>query len=214
MIIRYYGHSCFQLTTEGGVRIVTDPYQKVGYELPKGIETDIVTVSHGHFDHNYVEAVQTQTVITHSSAQTLKGVEISGIDCYHDPLRGALRGKNIIFKLKIDGLTVCHLGDLGEDISDELIQKIGEVDVLLLPVGGTYTIDAKQAKVYADTIMPKVIIPMHFKPKDGALDIAPPEEFLSFYPVENLIYHHGDLSLFKEDLAQYQNKIIIMERSK
>ena len=214
MTIRYYGHSCFQLTTEDGARIVTDPYQKVGYELPHGIVTDIVTVSHGHFDHNYVEAIQTQTVIADSAARTIKGVDIEGIDCYHDPLQGKLRGKNIIFKIQADGLTFCHLGDLGEEISKELIEKIGEVDVLFLPIGGTYTIDAKHAKEYAEAIAPKVIIPMHFKPNDGTLDIASPEQFLSFYSTENVIAQKGDLLLSQENIIQYQNKIIIMERSK
>ncbi len=214
MIIRYYGHSCFQLTTVEGTRIVTDPYQKVGYELPIGIVADIVTVSHGHFDHNYVEAIQTQTIIVDSAERIIKGVKIEGVDCYHDPLQGKLRGKNIIFKIQANGLTFCHLGDLGEEISDELIQQIGKVDVLLLPIGGTYTVDAKQAKEYVEAIAPKVIIPMHFKPKDGTLDIASPEQFLSFYPTENVILQKGDLSLSQENITQYQNKIIIMERSK
>ena len=214
MTIRYYGHSCFQLTTEDGVHIVTDPYQKVGYELPNGIIADIATVSHGHFDHNYVEAIQTQTVIADSAARTLKGVEIEGIDCYHDPLQGKLRGKNIIFKIQANGITFCHLGDLGEEISNELIQKIGVVDVLLLPIGGTYTIDAKQAKEYAEAIAPKVIIPMHFKPNGGTLDIATPEQFLSFYPIENVITQKGDLLLSQDNITKYKNKIIIMERSK
>ena len=163
MKIIYYGHSCFALISKNGTTIMTDPYTQVGYELPSGLAADAITVSHGHFDHNYTQAIQSDVIISTVGAHTVNEVGIVGIDSYHDPKQGQLRGKNIIFKYLIDGMNVCHFGDLGEEISRELIEKIGVVDVLLIPVGGKYTIDAEQAKEYIEQINPRVIIPMHYK---------------------------------------------------
>ena len=212
MKICYYGHSCFQLTTEKGISIATDPYQKVGYELPKGLQADIVTVSHEHFDHNYVEAIDTKTVLRNSGSCVVEGILFEAIESYHDPMQGKLRGKNLIFKIQADGITVCHLGDLGEELSQELIAKIGQVDVLLLPIGGTYTIDAKQAKAYAQAIMPKTIILMHFKPQDGALDIAAPNAFLELCDVNAVLYIDREVEISTNNLEKYKDKVILMER--
>ena len=170
MKIRYLGHSCFEFTMGNEVKVVTDPYTKVGYELVAGLTADVVTVSHSHFDHNYTQAVDCKLVLTDAGAQSIQGIEFLGVNSYHDSKRGALRGKNVIFKMKLDGITVCHMGDIGEECTKEMVEKIGKIDVLLIPVGGTYTVDALGAKKYADALQPKVIIPMHYKPEDGALD--------------------------------------------
>ena len=179
MKIRYWGHSCFEFTNSCGVRLITDPYTGVGYELPDGLSAEIVTVSHGHFDHNFTQAVQTENVLNTTGAHCVQGIEIYGVESAHDPKHGALRGKNIIFKFVMDGLTVCHMGDIGEEVTDSLVEKIGKVDVLLIPVGGTYTIDAQGAKAYMDKLAPKTVIPMHYKPADGRLDITGIQPFLS-----------------------------------
>ncbi len=171
MKITYLGHSCFQITSAQGTSVITDPYTGVGYELPSGLKADAVTISHAHFDHNYTQAVQSDVVISTCGTHIVKDIQIVGIPSWHDEKNGALRGENILFKFFVDGITVCHLGDLGEEISPALIERISEVDVLLLPVGGTYTINASQAKALAEQIAPKIVIPMHFK-GDGKLDIC------------------------------------------
>lgn len=178
MEIQYLGHSCFLLTAKGGTTILTDPYTRVGYELPKEISVDIVTSSHGHFDHAYLQGVQYKTLVDKAGQQSF---DIIGIESFHDSKQGTLRGKNIIFKITVDGITFCHLGDLGEEYNSDLIEKIGKVDVLLLPIGGTYTIDAEQAKAYMGAIKPKTVIPMHYRPADGALDIDGAERFLALF---------------------------------
>lgn len=172
MQIRYLGHSCFEITSKAGKRIITDPYTKVGYELPQGLSADVVTTSHAHFDHNYTQAIHCKKVIGEAGNFFVDGIEIIGIESYHDPKQGALRGKNIIYKIIVDGVVFCHMGDIGEECSKTLVEKIGKVDVLLVPVGGTYTVDALGAKKYIEEIAPKTVIPMHYKPKDGALDIT------------------------------------------
>lgn len=214
MKICYYGHSCFQFTTKTGGRILTDPYQRVGYELPKRLQADIVTVSHEHFDHNYVEAVNAKNILRNSGTYHIDQMQFEAIESYHDPMHGKLRGKNLIFKMYIDGLTICHLGDLGEELSEDLIKKIGQVDVLLLPIGGTYTIDAKQAKEYAQAIMPKMVVLMHFKPQDGTLDIATPDAFLELNNADTIQYVDREVEITVENIEEYKDKIILMERCK
>ncbi len=216
MKIEYLGHSCFRIQTEQGVTIVTDPYTKVGYELPKGLQADIVSVSHGHFDHNYVEAVEGAPMIIETEGEhVVCGVKIVGEHTWHDPHQGVLRGKNIIFKMDIDGFIVCHFGDLGESYSDEIAKILSGTDVWLIPVGGTYTIDAEQAKVYIEKCKPKAVIPMHYLPEDGTLDITGAKGFLqkmNGYPIREVLSE--SLSLSKEDLEGEQTRIYYMERMK
>ncbi len=178
MEIKYLGHSCFAITSKVGITVVTDPYTGVGYELPCGLTADVVTVSHGHFDHNYTAGVQARTFLTTTESFASQGVEIHGIITDHDEKGGSLRGKNIVYIIKMDGMTICHLGDIGEPCSSSLVEKIGKVDVLLLPVGGMYTIDAVEAREYVEALSPKLVIPMHYRPKDGSLDITGAEPFL------------------------------------
>ena len=212
MKIRYLGHSCFQLTAADGTAIITDPYTKVGYELPSGIWADVLTVSHGHFDHNYIQAVRHNVVISKAGEYRFNHIKIRGIDSWHDEKQGVLRGANIIYIIKMDGITICHLGDLGEPCSAALLEKIGEVDILLLPVGGTYTVDAVGAKAYADGINAKKIIPMHYKPSDGKLDIASAEPFLSLYQDVEIQNLRGEIYTIDENDLHNGKKIIYKER--
>ncbi len=215
MKIQYLGHSCFRMQFNGGLTVVTDPYTKVGYELPKGLTADVVTVSHGHFDHNYLPAVQYNCVLSNAGAYSINGVTFEGIESFHDGAQGSLRGKNIIFKIIADGLTICHFGDLGEIAYPELLAKIGKVDVLLLPIGGTYTIDALQAKEYMEKLSPKLVIPMHYKPQDGGLDIAGSESFLQLVKdYKQTACLNGEAVLNLDDLSKEKTEILYMERMK
>ena len=213
MKIIYYGHACFALISKNGTTIITDPYTKVGYELPNGLSADAVTTSHGHFDHNYTQVIQANTIINQTGRFQVNEVEIVGADSYHDPAQGKLRGNNVFFKYQMDGMQICHLGDLGEPISSEIINRIGKVDILLVPVGGTYTIDAAQAKEYAQEIGAKAVIPMHYKPQDGALDIAPAESFLQYYTGNIVNVPEGIIEFNFEKLPESQ-QIVYMERKK
>ncbi len=164
MKIKWLGHACFLITTADGVRILTDPFEEsVGYKAID-VEADIVSTSHDHFDHNHVKAVRGS--FSHYSkpgAYSERGVDIKGTASFHDGQKGAKRGTNVIFTFRADGLSVSHLGDLGHVLTDEQVKDVGNVDILLLPVGGNYTIDSRQALEVANLLKPKVIIPMHFK---------------------------------------------------
>lgn len=215
MKIEYFGHSCFRLTAKNGVRLLTDPYTGVGYELPKGISAEIVTVSHGHFDHNFVQGVTgVEKTVDGVNETSYKGISLVGVESWHDERQGTLRGKNIIFKITIDGVCVCHMGDIGEACSEELLQQIGEVDVLLLPIGGTYTIDALQAKEYVEKIPCKIVIPMHYRPIDGNINVTDEKLFLSLCNNVERVYLTHAFSLGKSDLMGVEKKIVFMEREK
>ena len=179
MRIKWLGHASFLITSDSGIKIITDPYQpderlKYG-EINES--ADIVTVSHEHGDHNYVSAVRGNPEAIRGTAK-VKGIELKGIPAYHDNTGGSQRGKNTIFCFAVDGVRVCHLGDLGHPLSDKQIAELGSVDILIIPVGGSYTIDAKVAGQVCDKLKPKVIIPMHFRNDKCIFPIAGVDEFL------------------------------------
>ena len=216
MKIQYLGHSCFKLTESTGTTVVTDPYKGIGYELPNDLAADAVTVSHYHYDHDNVKAVGgNPTVLDKEGFYELPGVEITGIKSYHDEVEGKKRGENVIFKFRMDGLDVCHLGDLGEDCSSELVELLLPVNILIIPVGGNYTIDAERAKEYVDRIMPDVVIPMHYKTRNLTIDIDKAQGFLDLFDDENVEVSHKDvIEFFRSDLTEENTKIILMERTK
>lgn len=212
MKIEYLGHSCFKLTESTGVSIVCDPYSgEIGYSMPK-VAVDAVTISHHHFDHDYLgNIVNNPAVFEEEGSFSIKGVRISSIKSFHDEVQGKKRGENLIFKYVIDGITVCHLGDLGENFSERLVEKISSVDVLLIPVGGNYTIDAKTAKAYVDKIKPQIIIPMHYRTADCNINIEKIDGFLNLFDT-NIISKCMSLELSKGDLDGKETKIIVLGR--
>ncbi|HIR99382.1 MAG TPA: MBL fold metallo-hydrolase [Candidatus Coproplasma avistercoris] len=215
MKIRYLGHSSFQLIESTGTTIVTDPYSSsLGSEMP-AVTADAVTVSHHHYDHDSVERVGGKPlVIDKEGSYELDGVDINSIRSFHDPEGGRLRGENIIFKFSMDGIEVCHLGDIGEECSTELIEALLPVDVLLIPVGGTYTIDAEQAKEYVDRIMPDIVIPMHYREKGKKLDVDRVEEFTDLFDEEEVDFEGGsEIDISREDLGGDTTRIIVMEKA-
>ena len=214
MKIQYLGHSCFKLTESTGFSVLTDPYTQVGYELPKGITADVVTISHDHFDHNHAKAVGgNPTILRKDGYFDFGDVAITGIKSYHDEKGGSLRGENVIYKFRMDGLDICHLGDLGEECSAELIELLLPVNILLIPVGGKYTIDAKRAKEYVENIMPDIVIPMHYKTKSSSIDIDKAQGFLDEFDEEDVtVSHKQELEFSRDDHTEEKTKIILMER--
>ncbi len=181
MKIKWLGHASFLITSDTGTKIITDPYA-TGSGIKYGEITesaDIVAVSHDHSDHNNMAAVRGKPEVVRGTGITkVKGVEFKGIPSYHDEAGGSQRGKNTIFCFEMDGIRVCHLGDLGHQLSDKQASELGEIDILLMPVGGYYTIDAKVATQVGNQLKPKVIIPMHFKTDKCGFPISGVDEFL------------------------------------
>jgi L-ascorbate metabolism protein UlaG (beta-lactamase superfamily) len=179
MKIKYLAHAAFLITAENGVKIITDPYNTGhGFKYAAIQETaDIVTVSHEHGDHNNTGVIQGNPQVLRTGGE-VKGIKIKATAAAHDDINGSQRGKNTIFCLNVDGVNVCHLGDLGHELSAAQLIDIGPVDVLIIPVGGFFTIDADTATKVSSQIKPKIIIPMHYKTDKADLPIKGVDEFL------------------------------------
>ncbi len=183
MKVKWYGHAAFKLTTARGVRLIIDPYEPgFGGALTYGAirdEADLVLTTHDHGDHNYVKEIKGKfTRIGKEGAYDVAGIKITAIPCFHDPSKGKERGNNLIFVIEADNLRVAHVGDLGHALDAATLQKIGPVDLLLLPVGGFYTIDAKAATDVMQAIKPSITVPMHYKTEKCGFPITTVDDFL------------------------------------
>ena len=181
MKVRWLGVASFLITSEKGIRIILDPYKSGGpiksaeYKGP----ADIVTISHAHNDHSYTANIQGNPEIIRDVKPTeVKGIKFNGVAAFHDEVQGKKRGPNNIIYFEVDGIRVCHLGDLGHMLSDEQIAQIGKVDVLLTPVGGQWAIDAATAWDIANKLHAKVAIPMHFRDERCDFPIGTVDDFL------------------------------------
>ncbi len=169
------------IVSRDGVKVITDPYAVGGgiSYSPIGEVADIVLVSHEHGDHNNVSVVQGKPeVVKGSGTRIAKGIQFRGVATYHDNSQGRERGPNTVFCFTLDDIRLCHSGDLGHLLDKVQIEEIGAVDILFVPVGGFYTIDAAEASQVCEQLNPKVIIPMHFKTPKCAYPIAGVEDFL------------------------------------
>jgi len=188
MDIYWYGQSFFKLKGKNAT-VLIDPFQPemVGLKLPKDLATDIVLRTHDHPDHNNIAAIPgTPVVIAGPGEYDSKGVAVTGIGVYHDNASGAERGKNTIYHIDIDNVNVVHLGDLGHELTQDQIEAIGSCDILLIPVGGTYTIDAKVASEVVAQLEPQIIIPMHFLVDGLKIPLEPVDKFLKEMAVEKV----------------------------
>jgi L-ascorbate metabolism protein UlaG (beta-lactamase superfamily) len=216
MNIQYYGHSCFKISLKPAGRgqnevvLFIDPFDKsVGLRPPQG-QADLALVSHHHHDHDNVEALKGDPcVIDLPGEYSVKGVNIIGIPSFHDSKEGAERGSNTIFIVDGEELKLCHLGDLGTDLSEKQLEKIGTVNILFVPIGGNYTIDYKKAIETIKKIEPNIIIPMHFKLKGTTVDIDDETKFCSEmgYCVKD---RPSKLNLKSKDMEGKNMEIIVM----
>ena len=178
MDITWLGHACFRIKGKQAT-IVTDPYSpRLGYSLGKPA-ANIVTVSHQHEGHSYVKGVEDNPrPVTGPGEYEIGGILIIGISTYHDDTKGGKRGKNTAYLMEIDDISVCHLGDLGHLLSSEQVEEIGDVHILLLPVGGISTINASTAAQVIRQLEPRIVIPMHYRTPALKWELDPVDKFL------------------------------------
>jgi L-ascorbate metabolism protein UlaG (beta-lactamase superfamily) len=216
MTIFWHGQSCFQIISSQGknnhVNIVIDPYSEdIGLKVPK-LEADILLVSHGHHDHNNVKAVGGNPFLVSGPGEyEIKEVFIQGIPAFHDSSLGKERGTNTIYTIETEELKLCHLGDLGQkELTSEQIDKIGQVDILMIPIGGVYTISAKEAVKIMSQIEPNIIIPMHYQLPKLKLKLDGLDKFLKTMGMKKL---DSLLKLFikKKDILPEEAKIIVLQ---
>ncbi len=186
MEITYLGHSCFKLKNKAGLVIYLDPYKSevVGITLPKDV-ADVITVSHSHDDHSATDVItgpvnrENVFLINKVGEYEIAGVQFTATGTFHDKNNGADRGKNLIISIVVDGLHIVHLGDLGVKLTEPQIDKLGSVDILMIPVGGTFTINAEEALDLIKEIQPSYVIPMHYKTAESKIEeIAKLDVFL------------------------------------
>jgi len=211
MKVKWLGHACFLLTSEEGLRVITDPYGVMGGLHYGSIKepADVVTISHDHNDHNNARAVAGAEVVKGPGTKKAKGIEFAGLATNHDDKGGRERGEVTVFCLTLDGLRVCHLGDLGRPLSEAEVKEIGKVDILFVPVGGFFTIDARGATRVVEQLGPRVVFPMHYKTARLAWSIAGVEPFLQGKPEVRQV--KGSEVELKADHLPATQEIIVLE---
>ncbi len=182
--LTWMGQACFELDTAPAkdvtATIVIDPFEeKIGLKLPS-LTADVVLVSHGHYDHNNVKAVKGSPLVIDTPGEyEVKGVFVQGIASFHDDVQGKERGLNTIYTVEVENIRFCHLGDFGQkELNQEQLEKIGHVDVLMIPVGGTYTISSAEATKVIGQIEPKIVVPMHYALPKLTVELDGVEKFL------------------------------------
>ncbi len=213
MDISYLGHSSFKIKTKTAT-IITDPFDAavVGLKFAPN-EAEIITISHDHPDHNFSSKINgIKKIISGPGEYEINGVSIIGLASFHDREKGASRGKNTIYVIEADGLRIAHLGDLGHELSDDLVDQMGDIDILLIPVGGEFTIGPKEASEVVSKIEPFFVIPMHYRVAGMS------SQFEKLEPVETFLKESGiatenlpKFSVKKDDILEDQNtKVVVL----
>ena len=213
MYIKWLGQSCFKIQTKtgsDGITVTTDPFdKKTGLKVP-GFESDIVTVSHDHDDHNNVKSIKGDPFVIDTPGEyDVKTILVHGIKSYHDKKKGAERGMNTIYRIEMDDISVTHLGDLGHKLEAKQLEALIGTDILLVPVGGKFTLDAKGAAEVVAQIEPRIVIPMHYKIDGLKYDLDPVTKFikeLGIKPSED-----DKLRIVKKDLPQEDMEVVILK---
>ena len=216
MQIIWHGQSCFQITSSHGknsqVNIVIDPFDEtIGLRVPQ-LEANILLITHSHHDHNNIKAVSGGPVLISGPGEyEVKEVFIQGIPSFHDSSLGKERGQNTIYTIETEEIRLCHLGDLGQkELTSEQIEKIGEVDILMIPIGGIYTISAKEVVKVMSQIEPSIIIPMHYQIPKLKLKLDGLDKFLKIMGIKK-IEPLAKLSIKKKDISPEEAKIIVLK---
>lgn len=198
--IRWHGHACFSISNDK--TIVFDPHDGVSIGIPPPkVKGDIILITHEHFDHNQSKIVEKEGSIVLRKGKKIDGIEIESFSSYHDKEKGRKRGEITVFKVKYEDITFCHLGDIGE-MDEKLIKEIGNVDILFIPVGGTFTINAEEAMKICKKIKPKVIVPMHYKIEGLSLPIDKLDKFLDIADDMEILYVANEVEITTEDLPE------------
>ncbi len=208
MNITWYGHSCFKIVSAEGIILITDPFdERVGYDVPR-LTADIITISHNHYDHNNTSVVKSEHILINKlEDNNIYGIKVKGFKTYHDNERGSKRGDNNIYRFSIDSITIAHLGDLGHEIGEELLKELGTIDLLLIPIGGIYTIDSVQAIRVVKSINPKIVIPMHYKTDKLRFDLEPVDNFLKYF--DNVNIRRNEIEITR-DMLRGSTKVIVL----
>jgi len=210
MYITWLGQACFKIQGKE-INLITDPYEpKVGLKLPR-LNGDIVTISHDHYDHNNIKAISGNPFVVNGPGEyEINNIFIHGITSWHDTKEGSERGDNTLYSINFEGLKISHLGDLGTTLTDEQLDQFGSVDILMIPVGGIFTIDAKAAASVISQIEPRIVIPMHYKIPGLKIKLQGLEAFCREMGVKDTT-PLDKFRITKKDLPSDETRIIILK---
>lgn len=216
MLIQWFGQSCFKVQTKPGpngeVTVIFDPFDssKLGLSLPK-LTADVVAVTHDHHDHNNVAAVSGEYFLVKGAGEyEAKQTFIYGLPGWHDDSQGSERGTNVMYLLESEGLSVAHLGDIGQlQLTDDQLEYLEGVDILLIPVGGNYTVNGKQAQGLVNQIEPRIVIPMHYKLPGLKLDLDSVDKFVKELGL--VPQYEEKFRIVKKDLPQEETKLVVLK---
>ncbi len=212
MIITWCGHSCFKIQNKlnDGVTVTTDPFDKKIGLKPPAFESDIVTVSHDHYDHNNVKSLRGNPFVIKTAGEyDVKGVAVHGVESYHDNEEGKEKGVNIIYKISMDDITIAHLGDLGHELNEKQLEVLVGIDILFVPVGGKYTLNAKKAVEVVSQIEPRIVIPMHYQIPGLKIKLDGVEKFIKELGIKPT--NEVKLKITKKDLPQEDTELVLLE---
>ena len=215
MKLQYLGHASFRIISELGTTVVCDPFKGdwVGFDMAR-VRTDVVTISHHHGDHDCMESiVGSPAELDVEISCAADDIAIESIETFHDDANGAKRGKNLVFTFLVDGLKVVHMGDIG-CLDQHVLEKIKSCDVLLLPVGGTFTVDADGAKWYVDNARPKIVVPMHYKTDEHSFDVDGVDKFLSKFSADQIEISASDTLTLYDAPQNEVTQIVVLQRFK
>ena len=205
MKIRWHGHSCFEIS-DSETKIIIDPHdgKSIGIKPPT-LSANIVLISHDHFDHNATRMIRGEysCIFADPGKKKIGNIVIEGFPSYHDEEMGVLRGLNVIYKFKMDGITVCHCGDLGDIPSEEVIDALRGVDIIFVPTGETITLSISKLEAFLDIIDPKIIVPMHYKVGSLTLPLKTLDDFLERVSEEMILYVGNEIELFSDDISEF-----------
>lgn len=213
MDINWYGQSCFKIKGKSAT-VIVDPFDPdfVGLKLPKDLEAQVALSTHNHKDHNNVGAVSGNPLVVIGPGEyEVAGVSVVGIGSYHDAASGSEKGENTIYHILIDGVNIVHLGDLGHVLTEDQMSQIDTVDILMVPVGGTYTIDAEVAAKVVAQLEPRIVIPMHYQLPGLKTDLAGVEPFLKEMGAEN-VAPVAKLSISRDKLPE-ETTVVVLSKS-
>jgi len=217
MKITWHGQSLFEVIAKTKdkeeVRIITDPFdKKLGIKLPK-LKGDVLIITHGHYDHNNKGAVEGKPFLIDGPGEyEVKRVFIKGIPAFHDSLERKKRGQVTVFTIEVEGIKICHLSDIGQkELTEKQLEEIGEVDILMIPVGGIHTLDAKEASEIVNQVEPQIVIPMHYKLPKLKEKLEGVDKFLKVLGVKNS-EKMNKLSIRKKDLSEEKMKVVILNK--
>ena len=212
MKIQYLGHSCFRIISDMGTTVVCDPYKTsmVGLQMP-AVRCDVVTTSHSHDDHACLDdLLGSPAVINCEATCCADDIAISSVSTFHDDEKGAKRGNNIVFVFEVDGMKVAHMGDVG-CLDEHVVEVLADCDVLMLPVGGVFTVDAKGAKWYVDKINPKLVLPMHYMTSSHKFKLGSLDEFLSLFDSDQVERRECDSLVLYDVPDNARPQVIVLD---